>query len=74
MDRRPLQSGLLRSAGYDRGSRALEIEFADGRVVQYYNVDSAVYRNRIEAATPEAFFHEVIEGSFPSAPVKEAYR
>ena len=35
MERRKLGSGHLKSAGYDERNRLLEIEFANGTIVQY---------------------------------------
>lgn len=74
MQRTAVTSAVIESIGYDRGSRALEIAFADGRVVQYYQVPSTVYQDLMETMPPDPYFHAMIEGKYPSAPVKEAYR
>ena len=34
MERKPIRRGGIRSAGYDRGARVLEVEFDSGSVVR----------------------------------------
>lgn len=40
MDRTPVSSTNLKSVGYDAVNRVLEIEFHDGGIYQYFNVQS----------------------------------
>ena len=35
MERKRINSSKIRSAGYELGSQILELEFSDGRVIQY---------------------------------------
>ena len=43
MERVPLQSHAVASAGYDTETRTLEIEFSSGRVYQFSEVPATVY-------------------------------
>ncbi len=74
MQRTAVTSATIESIGYDRGSRALEIAFVDGRVVRSYQVPSTVYQDLMETPPPDPYFYGMIEDRYPSAPVKEAYR
>ena len=50
MYRRPVDSSLIRSVGYDLPSSVLEIEFVEGgRVYEYLDVPLSVY-SRLMAA------------------------
>jgi hypothetical protein len=43
MERVPLTSRAVASAGYDGATRTLEIEFTSGRVYRYRDVPASVY-------------------------------
>ena len=43
MERMPLESRAVASAGYDAESSTLEVEFSSGRVYRFSNVPAAVY-------------------------------
>jgi len=43
MERVPLRSRAVASAGYDAATRTLEIEFTSGRVYRYRDVPASVY-------------------------------
>ncbi len=61
-----LDSGVLRSAGYDPATAQLEIEFHSGDVYRYYAVPPSVFRELFEAASPGAFFNRRISGRYPT--------
>jgi hypothetical protein len=42
MERMKVSADKIRSVGYDAGAQVLEIEFSDGRIVQYSPVPSEV--------------------------------
>jgi len=44
MERVPLESTAVRSAGYDAASSTLELEFNSGRIYQFENVPISVYQ------------------------------
>ena len=61
MYRRPVESSLIRSVGYDLPSSVLEIEFADGKgLYEYYDVSLSVYSRLMAAESIGAYFNEHI--------------
>jgi len=65
MDRDPVTSSNIMSAGYDSGSETLEIEFKDGSVYQYYNVSEHLYEQFKAAPSKGQFFHVYIRDAVP---------
>ena len=70
MERKRLNSSKIRSAGYDPKSQLLEIEFSDGRLIQYRGVSQEVNRQLMAAPSPSSFFEDKIDESFPSSRIK----
>ncbi len=70
MDRKRLNSGELRSAGYDPRGRVLEIEFTGGRVMQYSGVGEETHRRLMSAASPASYFRDNIEEEFSSRRIR----
>jgi len=54
----------LKSAGYDRTSRVLEVELANGNLVEYSNVGAEIARRLLESHTPWSYFRDNIEEEF----------
>lgn len=61
MERKRVNSGSIRSAGYDARSQTLEIEFSGGSIVQYGRVSAEVYRRFANAPSPSSYFRDEIE-------------
>jgi hypothetical protein len=70
VERKRINSSKIRGAGYDPKAQLLEIEFSDGRVLQYRGVSPEVYRQFMAAPSPTSFFEDKIDESFPSARVR----
>jgi hypothetical protein len=70
MERKRLNSSKIRSAGYDPRAQLLEIEFSDGRVIQYRGVSAEVHRQFMAAPSPVSFFEDKIDESFPTTRVR----
>jgi hypothetical protein len=70
MERKRLNSSKLRSAGYDPKAQLLEIEFSDGRIVQYRGVSPEVHRQLMAAPSATSFFEDKIDESFPSSRIR----
>jgi len=70
VERKRINSSKVRSAGYDPRAQLLEIEFSDGKVVQYRGVSSEVYRQLMAAPSATSFFEDKIDESFPSTRVR----
>jgi len=64
MDRAPLKSSNVRSAGYDPAKKELEIEFSTG-VYRFFEVPESVYDGFIGSGSKGSFFAANIKGKFP---------
>ena len=70
MERKRVNSGTLRSVGYDQSSRTLEIEFTSGSIVQYANVPAEVHRRFLAAPTLASFFRDSIEEDYTARRIR----
>ncbi|MGL5002386.1 MAG: KTSC domain-containing protein [Casimicrobium sp.] len=64
MERTPLRSGKLKSAGYDESSRTMHIEFTNGDVYEYKSVSRELYRQLRASPSPSSFFEDKIDEQF----------
>ncbi len=64
MIRQPVQSSSLQTVGYDKKTKALEIEFKNGGVYQYFDVPESVYLALIGADSKGTYFQKNIRGRF----------
>lgn len=67
MYRRPVDSSLLRSVGYDLASSILEIEFVDGdrpRLYQYFDIPLSVYSELMAAESKGLYFNDYIKDMY----------
>jgi hypothetical protein len=63
--RRPVESSLIRSIGYDLPSSILEVEFVEGgRLYEYYDVPLSVYSRLMGAESIGAYFNEYIRDMY----------
>ena len=70
MERKKVSSSSIRSVGYDDRNRVLEVEFSDGRVIQYSGVSAEVHRRLISAPSLVSYFRDNIEESFTARRIK----
>lgn len=70
MERKRINSSKIRAVGYDPKSQALEVEFSDGKILQYRGVSQEVHRQFMAAPSPTSFFEDKIDESFPSTRVR----
>ena len=70
MERKRVNSSKIRAIGYDPKSQALEVEFSDGRLIQYRGVSTEVHRQFMAAPSATSFFEDKIDESFPSRRIK----
>ncbi len=66
MERKRVNSSKIRAVGYDPKAQVLEIEFSDGKLIQYRGVSPEVHRQFMAAPSPTSFFEDKIDESFPS--------
>lgn len=65
MQRVPMPSSNIASAGYDEPSQTLEVEFVNGTVYQYFNVESAVYEQFLQAPSKGVFLNTYLRNAYP---------
>jgi hypothetical protein len=70
VERKRVNSSKIRGVGYDPKAQLLEIEFSDGKLIQYRGVSAEVYRQLMAAPSPTSFFEDKIDESFPSSRLK----
>jgi len=64
MDREVIKSSNIRSAGYDKESQTLEVEFASGAVYRYKNVPQQIYNEFNTASSKGKYFAKNIKHRF----------
>jgi hypothetical protein len=70
IERKPIRRGGIRSAGYDRGSRTLEIEFDNGSIVRHSGVGDEIARRFLTSGSPASYYRDTIEDEFTRQRVK----
>ncbi|MGH2476385.1 MAG: KTSC domain-containing protein [Candidatus Limnocylindrales bacterium] len=65
MNRIPLESRTLATAGYDDPSATMELEFVEGRVYRYFVVPRSVFDALLSADSVGRFFQENIRDVYP---------
>jgi hypothetical protein len=63
--RRPVDSSLIRSVGYDLPSSVLEVEFDSGHVYEYYDVPLSIYSELMAAESVGSFFNDHVRDMYP---------
>lgn len=64
MERAPVDSSAIVSAGYDESRRILELEYVDGDVYQYFDVPKALHQALLGAPSIGQFVNTEIKGTF----------
>lgn len=73
MKRVAVESEALRSVGYDRRTRALEVEFTSGALYRYLGVPEPTHAALMQADSLGAYFSEHIrDAGFPVDRLDEA--
>lgn len=70
MNRVPVYSSSIRSAGYDPQAGVLEVEFNSGNIYRYSGVTETIYQNLLCAPSKGSYFHNYIKGMYPSIQVR----
>lgn len=65
IERKPIRRGGIKSAGYDRNSRILEVEFDTGRILKHTGVGEEIARRFISSAAPASYYRDNIEEEYP---------
>ena len=56
MDRIKVTSQMIRSVGYDKAGRVLEVEFSNASVYQYKGVEESVHRDMMRGKSIGQYF------------------
>jgi hypothetical protein len=67
VERTPVESSAIASVGYDASSAALEIEFKNGSVYQYFGVPPAEHEAMCNADSVGKYFASNIRHVYPYA-------
>ncbi|MCS7101783.1 MAG: KTSC domain-containing protein [Burkholderiaceae bacterium] len=70
IERKPIRRGGIRSAGYDRASRILEIEFDDGSIVQHTAVGEEIARRFLSSSSPASVYRDTIQDEYSQRRVR----
>jgi len=66
MERKKISRGGIRSAGYDRNSRELEVEMDSGLIVRHSGVGEEIARRFLSSSAPASYYKDNIEEEFPA--------
>ncbi|MCU7837193.1 MAG: KTSC domain-containing protein [gamma proteobacterium symbiont of Taylorina sp.] len=69
MDRKVIESSMLRSIGYDPENAILEIEFNSGDVWQYFDFPEAMWYEFEGTDSHGKFFHREIKNQYSESRV-----
>ena len=64
IERKAIRRGGIKSAGYDRNQRVLEIEFDNGDVIQHTAVGEEIARRFLSASSPASVYKDTIQEEF----------
>ncbi len=70
IERKPIRRGGIKSAGYDRANRVLEIEFDNGSVIQHTAVGEAIARRFLSSSAPASDYKDNIQEEFTIKRIK----
>jgi hypothetical protein len=70
IERKSLRRGGIKSAGYDRANRVLEIEFDNGSVIQHTAVGEEIARRFLASSAPASVYKDTIQEEYTIRRVK----
>ena len=70
MQRQPVESSMLRSAGYDSERSILELEFNNGRIYRYFGVPQDVFEELLTAESKGRYFLDQVDDLYPYLQVR----
>jgi len=67
MIRMPVGSSNITAIGYEEAAQTLEVEFTNGSIYQYYNVEAATHEQLMLAPSKGQFLNTYIKNAYPFA-------
>jgi len=64
IERKPIRRGGIKSAGYDRASRILEVEFDTGSIIQHTAVGEEIARRLTGSSSPASVYKDTIQEEY----------
>lgn len=64
MNREKVESSNIESIGHDDGSQTLEVEFKNGTIYQYFDVDRTKYNELMAATSKGEYLAKYIKGHY----------
>jgi hypothetical protein len=64
IERKTIRRGGIKSAGYDRNARVLEIEFDNGSLIQHTAVGEEIARRFLASSAPASYYKDNIQEEF----------
>lgn len=64
VERTPVKSSNVNSVGYDADGKTLHVEYKDGSVYHYHDVDKDVHEQLVSSRSVGGFIHANIKGSY----------
>lgn len=61
MYRRPVDSSLIRSIGYDLASSVMEVEFMNDHVYEYKDMPLSIYSELMAAESKGTYFNDFVK-------------
>ena len=71
MNRKDVESSNIKSVGYDKGTKTLELEFNNGGVYHYFSVPIDVYEGLMGAYSKGKYFWKNIRKEFEYEKVED---
>ena len=70
IERKSIRRGGIKSAGYDRNNRVLEIEFDNGSIIQHTAVGEEIARRFLSSSAPQSTYKDTIQEEFTIRQIK----
>jgi len=70
MERKEVESKLIRSIGYDTEKQMMEVEFTTTMIYEYRHFPEAVYNKILEARSIDNYFRDNIVNRYPYVRMK----
>lgn len=64
IDRTPVSSSNVSSVGYDKNTKTMAVEYSDGTVYHYHDVDPDTHQALISAKSIGKHIHQNIKGQY----------
>jgi hypothetical protein len=69
--RRPVDSSVIRSVGYEKETATLEVEFHSDKLYRYFAVPHTVFDGLMTAESVGAYFNQRVRDRYPQELVRQ---